>query len=124
MAVLNESIGMGYPPDIIFPFLGSSIPRRSYSFRGVIGMTLKTHQNGIPIDIWKLGVWQRKNLFAKMCDGKKQYFSEKSALIAMNMVKDHCLPMGGPLSVYICPFCGWWHFGHIPWDVQSTEGDE
>jgi hypothetical protein len=86
-------------------------------------MTLQTHRHGIPFDVRKFSLWQRKNLFAKMCDGKKQYFSERSATVAMNYILDMGLEMDKNLSVYICPFCGWWHFGHRPWDVEKLIGD-
>ena len=120
---------MGYPPYLILPVLGSSVLWRGYYLRGIdsgTAMTLQTHQNGIPIDIRKFSLWRRKNLFAKMCDGKQQFFSEKSAYAAMRSVVYNCLAGDGPdLDVYICPFCGWWHFGHIPWDVEKiTEANK
>ena len=106
----------------MLPVSGTGNPDRRFHSGG-IALTLQTHQNGIPLDIRKFKVWQRKNLFAKMCDGKKQYFSEMSAAIAMNYVLDLGIEGDKNLSVYTCPFCGWWHFGHRPWDVEKITGD-
>jgi len=86
-------------------------------------LTLQTHRNGIPLDIRKFGVWQRKHLFAKMCEYKAQYFTEKAAMAAMNNILDRGYEGDKNLAVYICPFCGWWHFGHAPWDVEKLVGD-
>lgn len=116
---------MGYSPDIILPVSGRSVPAVRNYLRGIDGgnVTLQTHQNGIPFDVRKFSLYQRKNLFAKMCEGKRQYFSEKSARIAMNYILDLGIEGDKNLSVYICPFCGWWHFGHRPWDVEKLIGD-
>lgn len=86
-------------------------------------MTLQTHRNGIPIDIRTLGVWQRKNLFAKMCENKAQYFTESSARASMNNILDRGYEADRNLTVYVCPFCGWWHFGHAPWDAEKAMGE-
>lgn len=120
--MLIESARMGHSPHIVFPVPRGSISRRGYYLRSINGgdsVTLHTHQNGIPLDVRKFSLWQRKNLYAKMCEGKKQFFTEKSAIIAMNYILDMGLEMDKNLSVYICPFCGWWHFGHRPWDVEK-----
>jgi hypothetical protein len=116
---------LGYPPDTVLSVPGRSVPALRCYLRGIDGgnVTLQTHQNGIPFDVRKFTLYQRKNLFAKMCDGKKQFFTEKSATIAMNYILDMGLEMDKNLSVYVCPFCGWWHFGHRPWDVEKLIGD-
>ena len=122
---MNEPDYMGYSLDIILLISWRSVPALCCYLRGIDGgdVTLQTHQNGIPFDVRKFSLYQRKNLFAKMCNGKQQYFTEKSATIAMNYILDMGLEMDKNLSVYICPFCGWWHFGHRPWDVEKLIGD-
>ena len=120
----NEPTRLGHPSHIILPVSRGSVPALCSYLRSIDGgdVTLQTHQNGIPFDVRKFTLYQRKNLFAKMCEGKKQFFTEKSATIAMNYILDLGLEMDKNLSVYICPFCGWWHFGHRPWDVEKLIG--
>ena len=113
---------LGYSPYSVLPVSGRSVPALCDYIGSVDSgdsMTLQTRHNGIPVDIRKFSLWQRKNLFAKMCDGKQQFFSEKSARAAMNNILDWGLEGDKNLTVYICPFCGWWHFGHRPWDVEK-----
>ena len=87
-------------------------------------MTLQTHtDDGQPIDITKLKVWQRRQLFAKMCEGKQQFFSERHAMIRIRTLEEEKLDGGIKLVGYICPFCLAWHIGHKPWDAAIGVGE-
>jgi hypothetical protein len=82
-------------------------------------MTLQTHHaDGTPINITKLKLWQRRQLYAKMCEGKQQFFSERHAMVRIHTLIDEKLDGGVELCWYICPFCLAWHIGHKPWDTK------
>lgn len=83
-------------------------------------MSLKAHDdNGNPIDITKLKVWQRKQLFDKMCAEKERFFSLRHCMIRIKSLEEEGLNGEGTLAPYQCPFCLHWHYGHKPWDTES-----
>lgn len=72
-----------------------------------------------PHDVTKLRLWQRKKLFAKVCNNKEQFFSQRSCENRIEKIEARGLGGGLKLTAYICPFCGAWHYGHRPWDVDN-----
>jgi len=53
----------------------------------------------------------KRRLRRKMCDGKRKHNYLTQAVWALERTerkKGH-----GVLGVYLCPFCGFWHVGHI-----------
>lgn len=70
-------------------------------------------------EIRKLPVYQRKGLFAKMCNDKKIFTSLVAAERSAKWISEkHDDPN---ISVYKCPFCGWWHYGHVTGWERKTE---
>jgi len=47
------------------------------------------------------------------CVGKRRYNSRREARAHRNRLKG-----GGPLNIYLCPFCGCYHLGHMPRDIR------
>jgi hypothetical protein len=81
-------------------------------------MTLKAHdENGNPIDITVLKIWQRKQLFDKMCAEKERLFSIRHSMVRIRSLEEDGLATPGDLAPYQCPFCLHWHIGHKPWDI-------
>ena len=61
-----------------------------------------------------------KDLEDRQCTGKKGYPDEMSAKIAMaQQGRAGHLARQAKMSIYKCPFCGYWHMGHSetgkPW---------
>lgn len=49
---------------------------------------------------------------------KVQYASRKQARAYRRKLGS------GPVSIYRCPACGWWHMGHLPTRVRRGEVDK
>jgi len=56
----------------------------------------------------------------KACGNKVRYPNRKKAREARRRT-----PSGGHLNIYHCPWCGWYHLGHLPRDIRrgKTEKD-
>jgi hypothetical protein len=51
--------------------------------------------------------------YERQCKGKRTYASKKNARKAIRRtVTKYGAERYSTLSVYLCPHCGWWHFGH------------
>lgn len=52
-------------------------------------------------------------LQSKMCGRKQQYITESTAHKALRMLLKSYPEQLGRLQVYRCPFCTYYHFGHV-----------
>jgi hypothetical protein len=67
-------------------------------------------------------VWENKMQYERKCGTKTQYFTEKSCRASMEQfVEQH---EETPMSTYKCPFCGWWHFGHVIGTERLKQGEK
>ena len=50
----------------------------------------------------------------KACGTKRRYANRKAARAARRRT-----PSSDHLSIYYCPWCGWYHIGHLPKAVSQ-----